>query len=379
LRGLADDYREVSLISRIESLNEVGFDSLSTLKRIWVMDDTAAPESEDIAEDVADGESEDDSLDGLHAKLYVADAGWNSHVFTGSANATHSAFNKNVEFLVELVGKKSKCGVKALFGEGGDDTNKQVDSLADLLVRYESPEDQQDAADTAETAFEKRIEKLAGILAECQPKATCLEVEPSVFELALDASRRLRKRSATDGMSLSIRPASVSESFRTDFNPFATTWCKFERLSCLSLTAFFAVTAKSTELGFERSFLLQAPIENPPEDRREQILRHLLGDKDRVLRFLLMLLSDASARDFTQLLGSNTGEGTKGIHSDLLQATLFESLIRSLDREPAQIEQVESIIRDLRETEEGKDLLPAGLEDIWGPIWHAWQDKHGDS
>ena len=41
---------------------------------------------------------------GLHAKIYVADAGWKSRIWVGSANATHAAFNRNVEFLAELEG-----------------------------------------------------------------------------------------------------------------------------------------------------------------------------------------------------------------------------------------------------------------------------------
>ncbi len=51
------------------------------------------------------------ALVGLYAKLYVLDYGREASVFTGSANATHAAFNRNVEFLTELRGKKGKVGV----------------------------------------------------------------------------------------------------------------------------------------------------------------------------------------------------------------------------------------------------------------------------
>jgi phosphatidylserine/phosphatidylglycerophosphate/cardiolipin synthase-like enzyme len=48
---------------------------------------------------------------GLHAKLFVIDHGWKTSVFTGSFNATVHALEHNVEFMVELVGKRSRFGV----------------------------------------------------------------------------------------------------------------------------------------------------------------------------------------------------------------------------------------------------------------------------
>ena len=58
----------------------------------------------------------------LHAKLYVADDGWNAHLWTGSANATDAAFgeNENVEFLVQLTGKKARSESRQFsMGRGG--------------------------------------------------------------------------------------------------------------------------------------------------------------------------------------------------------------------------------------------------------------------
>ncbi len=98
---------------------------------MWVLDDAAEPEPGDVEEtspDLAAGEtsrgecgrrpspSEDFPLVGLHAKVYVVDEGWNASVFTGSANATHAAFSANVEFLTQLRGKRSVCGVEAVLG-----------------------------------------------------------------------------------------------------------------------------------------------------------------------------------------------------------------------------------------------------------------------
>jgi hypothetical protein len=100
------------------------------------------------------------------------------------------------------------------------------------------------------------------------------------------------------------------------------------------------------------------------------LLRHLLSDKTKVLRFLLLLLSDFDASEFSKFFtttGKHDGENGILAHG-LSESTLFESLLRALDRSPEHIDQVEQIIADLQQTPEGRELLPEDLDAIWGPI-----------
>src|SRR5690606_15462630 len=77
-------------------------------------------------------------LSGLHAKLFVAEAGQTAWLFVGSANATDAAFSGNVEFVVALIGSRNRCGVDAVLGQGRG-------GIGDLLRPYslagEDPED----------------------------------------------------------------------------------------------------------------------------------------------------------------------------------------------------------------------------------------------
>ena len=74
----------------------------------------------------------DEVLDGLHAKLFVIDRGWDASIFSGSFNATTHALQHNVEFMVELVGKKSRFGVDQFLRQVKGETN-----FADLLKAYD--------------------------------------------------------------------------------------------------------------------------------------------------------------------------------------------------------------------------------------------------
>jgi len=98
-------------VSRLESLTALPGADLSGFERIYQMNPMA---DADTGEGQAEGRGAEEMLAGLHAKLYLADAGWQARLWTGSANATEAAFGGNVEFLVELEGRKSQCGIDAV-------------------------------------------------------------------------------------------------------------------------------------------------------------------------------------------------------------------------------------------------------------------------
>ena len=86
------------------------------------------------AEDEQLAERPDYPLSGLHTKLFVSEFDHSARLWTGSANATNAAFSGNVEFLVELQGARSACGVDAVL-EGRTGGVK----LRDLLETYRAP------------------------------------------------------------------------------------------------------------------------------------------------------------------------------------------------------------------------------------------------
>ena len=97
----------VQVVSRAEDLDRLDPQTLSRLTATYVIDDAAALEQ---ADDIATARK--DLLAGLHAKIYVIERGYAAHLILGSANATKAAFDGNIEFLVELVGKKSRLGIE---------------------------------------------------------------------------------------------------------------------------------------------------------------------------------------------------------------------------------------------------------------------------
>lgn len=384
--GLAEDLTDwqapMQLLSRAESLARLQPSTLGHVKNVWVLDDTAEPEpgeAEELGEE--DDESQapttptDMPLVGLHAKLYVVDQGWNARVFTGSANATRAAFNRNVEFLVELRGKRSRCGVAATLGQSNDDGKKHVSCLADLLQPYVRC-DGDEGVDEDVIRFERFVDQLAKALAATAPVAVCAPcTDPDSYSLTV-ISKRAVKGGHGSGWELRARPISLQSSQLQIVDYSKSPWVSFEPISLLGLTSFFAFEVTSEDQKLRRQFVLNIPLENAPANRQERILRDMLSDRDRVLRFLLLLLLDSGARDFHKVIeGENGGDGPITFVHSMFGSTLFESLVRALDREPERLDQVAQVISDLRGTAEGNELLPNGLEEIWKPIWSVRQKQ----
>jgi hypothetical protein len=102
------------LIGRSDELSRLSREVLARFGQVTVMDEATATE---------DGEeAEGDALQGLHAKIFVVERGWDTEITVGSGNATRPALitGRNVELFATLSGKRSQVGsVEEIFGDKG--------------------------------------------------------------------------------------------------------------------------------------------------------------------------------------------------------------------------------------------------------------------
>lgn len=350
------------LVSRLESLQGVKPATLESYGRICVVNPLAEPEESGEEEPPEDAVT---PLSGLHAKLYVADAGRYARVWTGSANATNAAFGCNVEFLVEMTGRKSRCGIGKLLDAGGENL-----SFADLLQDY-TPREDDDAGDPEK----ERLEDLTdGVRRSIAAKGFMAEVDTLPEEMErFEIRLRFREDSMPAlpaGVSASCWPITLPAS-AVPLKAGAAEVATFGPLSFEALTSFFAFELLASSGGVEvaRRFVLNVPLEGAPPDRRERIMRSLLDSQDKVLRLILFLLAEGGHDSHEALLAARTmlsgGTGTGALQTGF---PLFEALVRALERDPKRLDQIGRLLDDLKKTPEGRQLLPEGLEEIWEPL-----------
>jgi hypothetical protein len=117
-------------------------------------------------------------------------------------------------------------------------------------------------------------------------------------------------------------------------------------------------------------FLVNAQLIGAPANRKDQLLRHMLQDKRSVLRFLLLLLADDSAGLNVDADGEGGSWGR--FHSSARGSdALLEPLLRALDRSPARLAAISTLLTELGSTDDGKALIPEGLTELFSAIWAA--------
>jgi hypothetical protein len=352
----SNGHRDV-LVSRPDQLDTCDRASVETFSDVYVLDDNAC--DEDVEESSAA------SMRGLHAKTYVADQGWNATTWTGSANATTSAFERNVEFVVELIGKKSEIGVDACLRVA----DQHEVSFRSLLTGYVRGEDA-----PAELAVKRRLERDADRLRRNLTVAGLrLRVEgpdDELYDTALEAQAAVD--SVASLLALSAWPVTRThdngaEHLDLEARPLA----RFMKLPLERITTFVAFRAvlQSGATTVTEDFVLNLPLLDAPPERRAHLVRSMLSNRVEVLRYLLYLLSGDSVEAVRSLGDTGSPQvGPVGQARRPLALPLLESLLRTLDRDPAKLAAVKRIVDDLTATEEGAMLLPENWQDIWTPV-----------
>jgi hypothetical protein len=406
VKRFSDKGVPLGLISCENSLDELSGESLNKLFDAWYMNTASDPipvdsENEPAAVDAdakAGAGAEEErvelsptvQLHGLHAKLFVSDDGWKSHVWTGSANATVAAFERNVEFMVHLTGKRSSCGIarfvqltegageNAVRGDAGSRDDRNL-GFADLLLKYRR--DGPPVIDGVRKALDLMLDSaryaLAGsrISARVEPCSEPLSAEftPDRFRVTL---------SLPDPIELPIEvkiecyPLTLKESNALNVpTPIGSTLALFEPLSFEALTSFYAfrLTAVKDMVELSCGFVLNLPLIGAPADREGRLLLSLLRNREQLLKYLLMLLSDdeESARRLIDAFGSDKRNYHADGETGGFGLPLLEPLLQALDRQPAQLDQISHLITDLRKSPEGQKLVSDDFLSIWEPIWAA--------
>lgn len=376
LEALADERKDVTVVSTATALAHLARRPKGVGKFYSLLDRAMVEvEADSETEEKPESEAEAIQLADLHAKLYVSENGWDAHLWTGSANATNSGFDRNVEFLVELVGPRKKFGIDALMeSEKGEVRFRNLLQEAEQFVASEPVESEIEA-------LERRLDALRGVVACGLLEAHVNPAPPDVFDIEL-VCRSATTLKLDPDVPLRCWPVTVSSSgVSIDKLESGMSVVRFQHLSFEALTSFFAFELTGRAGGEQRQlrFVLNLPLIGAPEGRREQVLRSLVKDHSKVMRFLWLLLADEGVT-VPELSDANARETELGNgRSNLLTNGLFEMLLRNLERSPDRLDNLQSLLKELRHGAEGEDLMPAGFDAIWEPIWRQRERRRARS
>ncbi len=364
IEKLSDGRSETTIVSTAHALETLPRRPAG-VQQFYVLNDRAQVELEAGSENANASIADVIQLRDLHAKLYVTELGREAHLWTGSANATASGLGRNVEFLVELIGPKRLFGIDAMM-VAQRDAVRFITLLtpATDLVAKEAPNSDQEA-------LEKKLDEVRTSLAGAALEAR-VEANGESFNVGVwcPAGKSVQ---IDPGIEVKCRPSTIApqSGLPVASGTGARMVVSFTSLTHQALTSFFAfeVSGRVGACEQQLGFVLNLPLIGAPEGRKEAVLRSLLQDRRRLMRFLMLLLADegAAVPAFGDMM-----DGENGSRSDSAGGFsangLFEMLMRALDLAPHRLDHLETLLTQLRQGSEGADPLPEGFDAIWQPI-----------
>jgi hypothetical protein len=322
-------------------------------------------------EQLEDGVADDRvaPLRGLHAKLIIADAGRKAVAWIGSANATTAGHSGNVEFVVEMSGPKSRLGIGAFLG---DDVNRGFRSLlAELnpeICQSETP---------ATQAAERQLSLWQRELASMSLRIDVEAKGPDEYVLRL-VIPPFSSAFAMSGCTCRCWPSSLPDTYGV-----AVPLSEVEQtvalpsVSLAALTSFLGVELiPPPRLGIDSAFFaIRVELAGAPEDRPQRVLRSILETSDDVRRYLLLLLAGTDVPVALLVGGAGSVDGSWASGS-FAGPGLFERLLTTLTRDPADLRRVARFVDDLKtDGDRGSRRLPEGFLPVWEAVWAAASAK----
>ena len=353
-----------ALISNADTLSGLDQETLKLFKDCYCLQEAA--ETED-GEDATETYQRD--AQGLHAKVYVYNRGWNAHVVVGSANATNAALlsGNNVEVLAELVGRKSKT----------IDIDKLLsnDGLGEYIASFSWQDPP--VADQERKDAEKALEEARGVLIKAGLRLKCQAAEDSeAWALSISGYLPAPFEGVAEikAWPISMRP----DSARNILGGLQKGEVSLGTFSSQSITGLIAFELASTLANLQLRFVINLPLDGQLPDRDAAIIRTVINNREGFLRYLLLLLGgdyDNSVPD----AGAGLAHDKKWAWAGglTLDAPLLEQLTRAFSRHPERLGEVRDLVRKLATEDSEQQIIPKGFIELWQVFEKALGDRHG--
>jgi len=337
-----------TLISRRETLDDLPRAALEAWNEIYVLSEAALDEGEDGQTQSSD----------LHAKLFALEHGRQVTWHLGSANFTAAAFTgRNVEVIASMMGPRDERTRTKGFGI----TQFKEAGFLKLCEPYQ----RNDAAPTDEAIKRARaqLEKARAGLVEAALEIRCSNDGDS-WTLTLDG-----KATLPSDVTVHAWPVSIKEEQAKAFSG-ESTWS----MPMSWLTAFMAFRLRVDAEVDDARFVLKLPTSGMPEGRISQVLRHLINTPERFLQFLRALLGGLEGLvGWAEAEGGDRWDGNWA--GGLDAEPLLEDLVRAAARDPARLEPIRRLIRDLQDAPDGQKIVPKDFLAIWDVVNQVVVDR----
>ncbi|MBD3573028.1 hypothetical protein EJ082_08635 [Brevundimonas diminuta] len=352
-----------TLISRPDQLVCVDAETLDAFERVSVLDEMAASED---GEDVSPT-----ALQGLHAKAFIAEIGWDTVLTIGSGNATRPALlsGNNVELFASLKGKRSRVGtVEQIMGEKG------FGRLTRTFVPSEL-----EPVDPAVISAEKRLDEARRALCRGALRLRCERVADDdaaehPWRVWLTTSEPLPLKGVG---ALTVWPITRGDGHACDVLSALRSGEPVDlgAMPMVDLTRFLAFRLVEETEKASALFSTGLIMDGLPAERHAAILRWAIDSRDAFFRYLRLLLSELG-EPFSAALAAQEGAGAGSWATAADDAPLLEDMVRALCRGGERLRAIERLMTRLEAgNDTGADPIPDDFRTLWDAFRIALQDQ----
>lgn len=367
LSRIHDGAQETTLLTRAAAADQLGSRALHDWD-VNVLDSAVdgGAEGNTVVEDATDGDANPApstllDLTGLHAKTVIVDReDGQSEVITGSANLTEQAWNRNVEVDAVLVGPTRLCGVDAVLGESG-----KAMGLRTIMEPYTpAPDAIEDPS--LDTGY--LLEEFHRSLARSAPRPRLDLVRTADDVVSARLTLVLPEDCPGETVIWPLTAPRLRRSLAEE-----TSW----ELSLDEITPFLAVetTHGDGPARATRRCLLKVQLVGDVIDREQRALAAMLTSRDRVLRYLALLLGlDESAAVHAQepeldmLTSTIDGIAATDHRRPSPPIVLFEPLVRAAGNDIDRILSVRKQVEAVLELPKADELIPPEFLQLWNTV-----------
>lgn len=276
----------------------------------------------------------------LHAKLFIFRRGRGNVWFVGSANATKAAFERNVEFLLEMRGSSDAVRLEAVLD---DLLGPERDvGVFEPFVPATGP-----VEEDAQHALEQRVRRLEFDLLDALDVVRA-ELVPCENTRNFDLLLTLRPGGGAWGdLDVTVAPFN-SDQEAVALAPHGPTEFRFENINESSLSRFLRFEILHDREP-QRAFLMKIDIAGMPASRVSKIIKGIISDRDKFFEYLRFLLADEFDKDAGDG-GADAGarhaaDPSPGVWD--VRSPIFEQLLMTAARRPGRLKEIDGIIRQL--------------------------------
>lgn len=255
----------------------------------------------------------------IHAKLYFTTTYNGNYLYIGSANASHNAFHRNVEFLLKLKYKPKCMGFSTFTQDFIPDENCPYEKLVHLPER--------DPIDDVQERIDRAIKETVYAL-----KSARVVMEGHVYNVILE-SRQFKTNEV-----VKIAPIHRSDLFQKLDSEII-----FEKLLLKELSEFYVVWVG------DKRIVVKIKTKGIPEDRDNAIYKSIVDSQSKFLSYISFVLSDDYALGAfeeleTKRMLQNGREMSSGSHT---YAAVYEKMLKTVHENPNRMKEIADIIKRL--------------------------------